>query len=345
MVNETNRDEKVRVGVVNWDCSLPSGTFFGFHQTRTLSPRKYRTWTPFYADILGDDKIDYHERDVAEYDRELQYAIDAGIDYFAFVFYPREEALRASGCADGAWEGYVYELNSARLLYESSKLKNKIGMALIIGASDHHESDYEEIARLMQEPYYEKIDGRPIIYLFSAKREYVDGVRRAVEKAGGAKPLFFTMNSEGLNSDYVDGVSSYACGKSGIDNYGDLVEAAIGNNEGKADSGMLTVPIFPMGWNPSPRIDIPSPWVNYKNTNYAPPASVSELLRGGERFAEWYSEKKAKSENFTNHILVFAWNEFEEGGWICPTYNEDLTLNDERIGAFAEIACLWKERL
>lgn len=49
---------KIRVSAINRDCSLPSGTYFGFYQTRTLSPRKYRTATPFYADIPGEDRIE-----------------------------------------------------------------------------------------------------------------------------------------------------------------------------------------------------------------------------------------------------------------------------------------------
>ena len=31
-----------RVGVINWDCSPPSDTWFGGYQTRSLSPARYR---------------------------------------------------------------------------------------------------------------------------------------------------------------------------------------------------------------------------------------------------------------------------------------------------------------
>ena len=86
--------QNVRVGVVNWDCSHPSSEWWGYYQTRTLSPKKFRTYTPYYADILGEDKIDYHFRNQNEFDRELQYAIDAKIDYFAYVFYG-EQGSRA----------------------------------------------------------------------------------------------------------------------------------------------------------------------------------------------------------------------------------------------------------
>ena len=41
----------------------------------------------------------------------------------------------------------------------------------------------------------------------------------------------------------------------------------------------------------------------------------------------------------------FAWNEFEEGGFICPTYNEDLSVNTDRVHAVREIIKYWKETL
>ena len=57
-----------------------------------------------------------------------------------------------------------------------------------------------------------------------------------------------------------------------------------------------------------------------------------------------FIEKEAKSD-FLGHILTFAWNEFEEGAWICPTYRENLTVNEERVIAFRKISDLWKTRL
>ena len=78
-----------RVGAVNWDCSVPSSTFFGKASTRALSPAKYRDRTPYYAEVVGSDSIDYRERTLEEYEQEMRYAIEAGIDYFAYCWYDR----------------------------------------------------------------------------------------------------------------------------------------------------------------------------------------------------------------------------------------------------------------
>ena len=47
--------DPLRIGVVNWDASLPPDTYFGMHTSRPPCPEKYRTRTPFYAHII--DKI------------------------------------------------------------------------------------------------------------------------------------------------------------------------------------------------------------------------------------------------------------------------------------------------
>ena len=337
---------KIRVGAVNWDCSLPSDTYFGFYQTRTLSPRKYRTATPFYADILGKDAIDYHVRGQEEFDKELAYAIEAGIDYLSYVFYPDEGSRNYVSTDPEDCSHKVYELNYARRMHESSPLKDKIGMAAILGPHTFAESDYLALAKLLQQPYYEKVDGRPIVYFFSLKSEYVEGVLRAVERVGGEKPLLFGMN--GLAPErmhLVDGCAAYACGPSNIATHRELVNVAMRKNLERAKKAPLTVPLFPTGWDPSPRVDQKSPWVDYPNEPYAKTATPEELIEGGKRFCDFIKESQNVSGTFFGHILMFAWNEFEEGGWICPTYNEDLTVNTERIGAVSEIIEFWKKSL
>jgi hypothetical protein len=36
-------------------------------------------------------------------------------------------------------------------------------------------------------------------------------------------------------------------------------------------------------------------------------------------------------------ILIYAWNEHDEGGWLCPTINEDGSTNDSRMEALAKV--------
>jgi hypothetical protein len=346
---QNKKNRKIRVSAINWDCSLPSNTYFGYHQTRTLSPQKYRTITPFYADVLSENKIDYHIRSQEEYDKELKFAIRAGIDYFSYVFYPTQGSKNHIQKEPSDCSHKVYELNYARRMHQSSKLRNRIGMAAIMGSHPFAEADYLELAELLKQPYYEKIDGRPIVYLFRRiKVEDIEGLRRAVSAGGGEDPLFIVMFNhlpipEDADLSLVDGISAYACTRGEGEDYATLLSGAIEDNEGRAQHCALTVPLFTTGWNPAPRLDIPSPWVNYKQKNYAHTATPYELCRGGEDFAHWI--KDSLKDRFAGHIMMFAWNEFEEGGWICPTYNQDLSINTERITAISKIIKHWKKAL
>ena len=49
--------------------------------------------------------------------------------------------------------------------------------------------------------------------------------------------------------------------------------------------------------------------------------------------------------SFVGHILAFAWNEFEEGGIICPTCSEDGSINMTRLEAFRKAADYLRENV
>ena len=97
-----------------------------------------------------------------------------------------------------------------------------------------------------------------------------------------------------------------------------------------------------MGWNPTPRIKHTVPWVTYPDGIYAPPTTVEELFTAANRLKSWTEEHRNLCP--TGHVLTFAWNEFEEGAWICPTLGKDTTTSDTHYrDAFAQIAANWKK--
>lgn len=357
---DSKTNKNIRVGVVNWDCSHPSSEWWGYYQTRTLSPKKFRNYTPYYADILGEDKIEYHWRNQEEFDRELQYAIDAKIDYFAYVFYGEQGSRAHVQTKESDCSHQVYKLNYARRMHESSKLRDKIAIAAIMGKHPFLEPDYLELAELMKQPYYEKYNGRPLVFLFwQINEKDIEGVLKAVEQVGGEKPLFIAMFGSRLpmhtRYDLVDGLSAYSFGGLNMNTHKELVEGGFEENIWRASARenelidakniSMTVPLYPVGWDPSPRVNIPSPWTTYDNVPYAKSPSEKELVDCGKWFADKIKSVQCVRETFFGHIMMFAWNEFEEGAWICPTYNEDLTINTEKVKAVAKVIECWKENL
>ena len=353
-----------RIGVINWDCSLPSTSYFGYYQTRTLSPSKFRSATPYYADILQDDKINYHQRNQEEFDKELAYAIEAGIDYFAYCFYaddgsknyvdtknliPYFSYTRPGRNGEMDCCRNVYELNYARRMHETSKLRNKLKIALIlIGEDLYSDKDMEELLTLLSKPYYECIDNRPLVYSFSGVNQmFFKRLNTACIEKGIQKPFIVPMYNgdppEGHDFTNIDALSAYACTKGGIQSYEELAKYMIDKNDAKLSVTPAIIPLYTVGWDPSPRVNIPSPWADYANIQYARFASEIELFYGAKLLAQWICEHAKNS--YAGHILTFAWNEFEEGGYICPTYTDNNTISYARLNTFKNIIKYFKETL
>ena len=108
-------------------------------------------------------------------------------------------------------------------------------------------------------------------------------------------------------------------------------------------TGMSVIPTFSVGWDPSPRNVNPVPWCKYRPGPYAPFATEDELLAGAKALADWIKAHRGSCP--TGHILTFAWNEFEEGGWICPTWRADGRPDTARLQAFRKVADFWRRTL
>lgn len=340
----------VEVGVVNWDCSLPSDTFFGGYATRSLGPEKFRRATPFYADVLGENRIEYHRRTVEEYEREMQYAIDAGIDYFAYCWYDEtvSNALAAiSTPQNNLCNPHVHELTAARKLHvRSMRLRERLKLcAILVTVHPYTDGEIGRLAEAMRERYYQRALGRPLVYLFAgtgANQRLLTRLRAACRKAGAGDPYAVLMGygrHSGEGDEGVQALSAYVDAKGGIKSFAELAAHGVACNARRAASGMSVVPHFTVGWDPRPRIDHPVPWCGYANTSYAPTATEDELVAGARNLAEWIRGNRKSCA--TGHVLAFAWNEWEEGGWICPSW--DVQGPDVlRTDAFAKCIRLWK---
>ena len=344
--------KKIRIGVINWDASLTRDTYFGYYQTRSLSQAKYRSWVPFYADIIDEERIDYRFRSVGEYEQELRYAIDAGIDYFAYVWYPTVGSLLHAQRSPIDCSHRVHELNYARHLYERSTLTDKLGMCAILSGHPFTDQDLWDLVSAFEKPYYEKIDGRPLLYIYHGNtKETILRVHTLCKERGIPIPFTVPMFTSADVLPLADAISAYAAyNTTDVDHYDALCRFAIEQDLRRLQSGKNIIPLFTVGWNPSPRLDRMTPWTTnaqgdsiYLHVKYASAPTETELMDGAAEFSEHI--KNNVKEQFIGHILTFAWNEFEEGGYICPTYREDGTVNDAQIRAFAKAAALFRSEL
>ncbi len=336
-----------RIGVINWDCGLPPNTFFGGYLSRTLGPQEFRDRTPYYAIETSPETIEVPDRTQADFDQELQYAIDAGIDYFAYCWYDDRELLEhvVEGDATSA-DGHVQELNKARKLHLASPLRNQIGLcAILLTSHPYTDDEFHDLATAMQKSCYEKIDGRPLLFFFGPNWEDPVNRLKAICAAQGVPTPYVVMIErwECPQEDFakVDALSDYSGCLTG-ETWEALVEDMIKGNEYRIAQGRPILPHFSMGWDPSPRVKHPVPWCKYPTLNYAKPATPEQLLAGAKRFKEWLQAHVASC--LTGHLIVFAWNEFEEGGWLCPTWTTSGKPDTSRCETFAKMVKLWKAK-
>ena len=66
--------------------------------------------------------------------------------------------------------------------------------------------------------------------------------------------------------------------KSGIEKYDQLVDILIAQNENRKKYKLGIIPLFTLGWDPTPRIETTIPWYSYGNIEYAKDPSPEELV-------------------------------------------------------------------
>ncbi len=315
MVNEIKRGPAL-VGAIRWDAwhgdaglGIGPETFKeksgkltpGLAVERSLGPKHWHYRLPFYAKVISDNKVEIRGNSQAVADKEIEYAAAGGIDYFAFLTYHPKSPM------------------SLGLEYYLSSKKSDVKFCVILHHAqlDALDKMAQRILGYMKDPRYQTVlDGRPLVYLFRCKAGggfYQDLRKRAV--AGGLKAPYFVLMGPWNEARKLgfQAVSSYT-GKTSAANW-DRVKKA----------GGKVVPSVSSGWDRRPRVQNPVPWEGGK------PKPVQGGPRGGKEIPgkiaarvktalQWNAKNPVAGE--ANAVIIYAWNEFDEGGWICPTLSE-----------------------
>lgn len=196
----------------------------------------------------------------------------------------------------------------------------------------------------MREPGYQYVLGRPLLYLgfIDDKRLEriggIDGLRRSLDDFhaslsthGVPRPYLVIMDfyppsgrkwAAELNG---DAISSYATPPRGVVPYNRLVGHTEHFWEKSRETGVHVVPIIMTGWDPRPRVERPMPWGNPYGThngevNRSEPGTPAEIAGHLAHAIGWLSDHADAAPAQT--AIVYAWNEFDEGGWLAPTLKE-----------------------
>ena len=139
--------QKPVIGAIRWDAwigdignGLVDASAVGLQVERSLSPNKYHYRAPFYSKEISKDSIQCRGATQQIMDKEIAYAKDAGIDYWAFCWYPSHSGL-----------------DTARQLYLASKHKDDVKWSLLLGTNpfDYDKDLYK--ARHLIENFFAKL--------------------------------------------------------------------------------------------------------------------------------------------------------------------------------------------
>ena len=313
--------KNLRIGAVNWDAGLPEETYFGHYTLNTLGCERHAKRLPYYAIKKEDGGYAIPLRTQQQYDTELMIAADAGIDFFMYCWYPSNSAPKCIGKeGHSALTEHLPELNIMRKMYQASPINKRIKMcAIIIAQHAYSKEDLEELVCAMKEDYYEKKDGRPLVFVFGGYQTEFFSALKEIGAANGVSPYIIFMNNGKLSADgsysEADAVSAYASCH-GAKTFEELSIAVKKDNDERKKFGIPVIPLLSAGWNPTPRIDRPSPWVTYVDQPYAPAPTAKQMEAATLDLFSWID---STPEANAGYAVIFAWNEFEEGGYLCPT--------------------------
>ena len=160
----------------------------------------------------------------------------------------------------------------------------------------------------------------------AALRREIEAARAAAVAAGSATPTSpawaAVLRSPGRWSTRWGSTPSSAYAEAGTGGmaFAALAGAAERRWDAFREAGLRVLPWVTSGWDPRPRVEHPVSWTTVAPDAWAQPGTPAEIAAHLERALAWTARYPATAD--ANAVLIYAWNEFDEGGWLCPTLRE-----------------------
>jgi hypothetical protein len=331
------------VGAIRWDAWHGASGAVGQHVEKTLAPSQYHHRLPFCSRILGPDQVEINCATQESMDKEIEYAVAAGLTYWAFATQQPDNPMSQS------FKLYLASAHKARINFAMRSMPQQMG------TPDNHDREISRFVQLMKDPSYQKVAGnRPLFFIgwlgqaekhWGGRAEFrrgVEALRSAARRAGLANPYLVAMEfnpdraSEHAAYYGFDAITTYAtrAGNFGA-SYAFLTRAVERYWDRSKATGAQVIPIVMSGWDNRPKAENPLRGVERKPSYYeqARPAEIANHLGNAIRWVAANPEATS-----ANAILVYAWNEHDEGGWLAPTLSEGAA-RVEAVGQRVKRAC------
>lgn len=367
-ITPITRQENTLIGAIRWDAFFETDSVKSnvSQQVATaLSPAEFHWRTPFFGNIDAEGKVTFPGYSMEVIEQEIEYAKQAGLDYFAYLWYETTDPM-----------------SDPRKLHLQSEKKNEILMCGIL-EKVRSNATMNELYEAMKDECYVRVDNRPVVFLYQYETVWTESMleelRQGAANAGITEALYLVgmiggdKNKIFENATIKGGADAFSWYGVGPDRGGGIeyVEAAdicrnriteFGNMAGAC--GYSLIPCVTTGYDTRPRIKNPVTWisgdVNDPDPNKWPYGNRYTLDADAEDIGALLKDtlnyvKENPNNTKANMVLTFAWNEHDEGGWMCPTikcdengnvlYNEDGTaqIDTQRIDAFRKNIDAYRE--
>lgn len=271
-----------------------------------------------------DDSMDIMEQ-------QIDLAADNGVDFFLYCWYWKdnkgalnEEAIKKDS-KHTSLELYLKAKNKKRLKY--SLLIANHGGAEIIG-NENWADAVRYWAQYFKDPQYVKVDGKPLVVIFGTGDNAINNEQLAKMQAV-AKELGFkdglaiagcgggAKEKEGFNYSTHYNVKPRHDGTSQQHTYAELIEA--NQNAWVGTEQQPYIPIVTVGWDNRP-------WegpngLGQKEGWYYPGGTPQQFKNYLKSSIQWMKENPTLTTR-ERVVLLYAWNELGEGGYLVPTKSD-----------------------
>ena len=344
-IKPVSRQENTLIGAIRWDAffETDSKTSNVSRQVaKALSPKEFRWHAPFFAEVDESGNMSFPGYSLELVEQEIEYAKQGGLDYFAYLWYETTDPM-----------------SDPRKLHLQSEKKNDVLMCGIL-EKIRSKATMNELYEAMKDECYVRIDNRPVVFLYEYNnkwtQEMLDQLRQDAANAGVTEALYIVGMVGGStdaviqNSKIKNGAEAFSWyaqgGKRGGLEYSAFLENA---QKRITDMGVISgacsyslIPTVVTGYDTRPRIKNPVSWIGGDPTDpdeskwpygnsYILDASAEDIGKLLEFTLNYVKENPNNTK--ANMVLTYAWNEHDEGGWICPTIkcdeNGNLLYNDD----------------
>ena len=309
-------------------------------------PNKYQTGgRAWLEDFPGRRALLGEFNDAPTMDREIRAAADAGVDFFQILYYPVTGRFPPESHAD--------RLNEGLRLFRASPEKKCLRFTVEyvnhppfdLPGDPEWEAACREWASVMKDPSYLRVGDRPVFKIHGLQHflnqnggdraraaARVGTLRRIARESGagdplvsaGVSPLGIPPESDMAPYDFVTTymeVTSLPAQKDPYP-YAQLLETAeTGWKSYGEKCPRPYVPYVPAGWDPRPWKDPRPSFV------FPTPDEWKYALRRAGAALDRYPNLGVPLPDGGRQkmLLIYAWNEFAEGGIVAPTAGEGDT--------------------